>query len=93
MRVGLEWLAEHCDPGLDAKTLGERLTMTGTKLEAVHHHGVAALEHFVVGKVLAADRHPDADRLTVCEVDVGNGEVRGIVCGAPVVAWISRAMP
>jgi phenylalanyl-tRNA synthetase beta chain len=86
MRVGLEWLSEHCDAGLDARELGELLTMTGTKLEAVHHHGVAALEHFVVGKVLEAARHPDADRLTVCQVDVGGGEVRGIVCGAPNVA-------
>ena len=86
MRVPLEWLAEYADAGLPAHDLGERLTMTGTKLEAVHRHGVGAVEHFVVGKVLEAERHPDADRLTVCQVDVGNGEVRGIVCGAPNVA-------
>src|SRR3712207_5671463 len=86
MRVPLEWLAEYCDAGLEARELGERLTLTGTKLEAVHHHGVGALEHFVVGKVLEAERHPDADRLSVCRVDVGGGEVRGIVCGAPNVA-------
>src|SRR3712207_9412614 len=86
MRVPLEWLAEYCDAGLEARELGERLTMTGTKMEAIHRHGVSALEHFVVGKVLAAERHPDADRLTVCQVDVGNGETRGIVCGAPNVA-------
>ena len=86
MRVPLEWLAEYCDAGLDPRELGEWLTMTGTKMEAVHHHGVSALEHFVVGKVLEAEKHPDADRLTVCKVDVGNGEVRGIVCGAPNVA-------
>src|SRR3712207_6133380 len=86
MRVPLEWLAEYCDAGLEARELGERLTMTGTKLEAVHRHGVSALQHFAVGKVLEAERHPDADRLSVCQVDVGNGEVRGIVCGAPNVA-------
>jgi phenylalanyl-tRNA synthetase beta chain len=85
MRVPMAWLAEYCDPGLAARDLGERLTMTGTKLEAVHHHGVRTLDAFVVGKVLKAERHPDADRLSVCEVDVG-GEVRGIVCGAPNVA-------
>ena len=85
MRVPIEWLAEYVDPGSDPRELGERLTMTGTKMEAVHHHGVGALEHFVVGKVLEAERHPDADRLTVCRVDVGS-EVRGIVCGAPNVA-------
>src|ERR687893_2842826 len=86
MRVGLEWLYEYCDAGKPARELGEDLTMTGTKLEAVHHHGVAALEHFVVGKVLESDRHPDADRLTVCLVDTGDGEPSQIVCGAPNVA-------
>jgi phenylalanyl-tRNA synthetase beta chain len=86
MRVPVEWLAEWCDAGLPAAELGERLTLSGTKLEAVHHHGVRALEHFVVGRVLEAVQHPDADRLRVCTVDVGDGEPQGIVCGAPNVA-------
>ena len=86
MRVPLEWLNEYADAGLSAHELGDRLTMTGTKLEAVHRHGVGAVEHFVVGRVVEASQHPDADRLTVCQVDVGNGETRGIVCGAPNVA-------
>ncbi len=63
--------------------------MTGTKVEAIHHHGVRELEHFVVGHVLTAARHPDADRLTVCEVDLGAARLEGpatIVCGAPNVA-------
>jgi len=60
--------------------------MTGTKVEAVHHHGVDALEHFVVGKVVEHGRHPDADRLSVCRVDVGGGHTAQIVCGAPNVA-------
>ncbi len=51
--------------------------MTGTKVEAIHHHGVRALEHFVVGRVLACERHPDADRLSVCEVDLGPARPRG----------------
>jgi phenylalanyl-tRNA synthetase beta chain len=86
MRVPVEWLAEYADPGLPVKALEERLTMTGTKVEAVHHHGVGALERFVVGRVVEAQRHPDADRLTVCEVDVGDGGPQQIVCGAPNVA-------
>jgi phenylalanyl-tRNA synthetase beta chain len=86
MLVPLEWLKEYVDPGLPAKLLEERLTMTGTKVEAVHHHGVGALERFVVGRVLEAARHPDADRLTVCSVDVGDGGPQQIVCGAPNVA-------
>ena len=86
MRAPLEWLHEYVDPGLPAKEVEERLTMTGTKVEAVHHHGVAALEQFVVGRVRTAERHPDADRLSVCTVDVGDGHPAQIVCGAPNVA-------
>jgi phenylalanyl-tRNA synthetase beta chain len=86
MLVPVEWLLQFVDPGLPVAALEERLTMTGTKVEAVHHHGVGALEHFVVGRVLSADRHPDADRLTVCAVDVGDGGPQQIVCGAPNVA-------
>jgi len=86
MRVPLEWLSQYAPADLPTKALEERLTMTGTKVEAVHHHGVGALERFVVGKVLEAGPHPDADRLSVCMVDVGDGGPQQIVCGAPNVA-------
>jgi phenylalanyl-tRNA synthetase beta chain len=86
MKLPVEWLHAYCDPGLPADKLAERLAMTGTEVERVHTHGVTALEHFVVGRVLSAERHPDADRLSVCVVDVGDGEPRQIVCGAPNVA-------
>src|SRR5919202_1571717 len=86
MRLPLLWLHDYCHPGLGAPALSERLAMTGTEVERVHAHGVTALEHFVVGRVLEAARHPDADRLSVCTVDAGDGEPRQIVCGAPNVA-------
>ncbi|HYZ80456.1 MAG TPA: phenylalanine--tRNA ligase subunit beta [Solirubrobacteraceae bacterium] len=86
MRVPLNWLHEYCAPDLDTFALAERLAMTGTEVERVERHGVTALEHFVVGKVLEAEQHPDADRLRVCQVDVGDGEPSQIVCGAPNVA-------
>jgi phenylalanyl-tRNA synthetase beta chain len=86
MRVPLTWLHEYCAPDLDAFALADRLAMTGTEVERVERHGVTALEHFVVGKVLHADQHPDADRLRVCQVDTGDGEPSQIVCGAPNVA-------
>jgi phenylalanyl-tRNA synthetase beta chain len=86
MRVPVAWLSEYADSGLPIRQLEERLTMTGTKVEAIHHHGVDQLERFVVGRVLEADRHPDADRLSVCLVDVGDGVPQQIVCGAPNVA-------
>jgi phenylalanyl-tRNA synthetase beta chain len=88
MRVPLPWLREYCDPALDVRQIEERLTMTGTKVEAIHHHGVPATDGFVVARVLSAEQHPDADRLKVCKVDIGaeNGEPATIVCGAPNVA-------
>jgi len=86
MRVALEWLTEYCDPGLGARELGERLAMTGTEVDRILHHGVGNLEAFVVGRVLETSQHPDADRLTVCIVEIGDGVQTQIVCGAPNVA-------
>jgi phenylalanyl-tRNA synthetase beta chain len=86
MRLPLLWLHDYCDPGLPADELAYRLAMTGTEVDRVLTHGVTALEHFVVGRVLSAERHPDADRLSVCVVETGDGEPSQIVCGAPNVA-------
>ena len=59
-----------------ATRIEERLTMTGTKVEAIHRVGSPSAESFVVGHVLSAEQHPDADRLKVCRVDLGDGERR-----------------
>ena len=86
MRLPLTWLHDYIRPGLDARALAARLAMTGTEVERIEHHGVPSADHFVVGKVLTAEQHPDADRLKVCTVDVGEDEASQIVCGAPNVA-------
>jgi phenylalanyl-tRNA synthetase beta chain len=86
MKVPVEWLQEYCAPDLPVEELATRLAMTGTEVDRIEHHGVRALEHFVVARVLRAEQHPDADRLKVCVVDVGGGEESQIVCGAPNVA-------
>lgn len=86
MKVPLSWLREYCNPPIDTAAIEERLTMTGTKVETVSRHGVPSVESFVVGRVLSAEPHPDADRLRVCSVDVGEESPAGIVCGAPNVA-------
>ncbi len=87
MRVPYSWLREYCAPDVTLEALEQRLTLSGTKVEAIHHHGVGAAEGFVVGKVLTCGKHPDADRLNVTTVDVGDGgEPQQIVCGAPNVA-------
>ncbi len=82
----MQWLRDHVDPQLELRELVRRLDLTGTAVDAIEHHGVRAEEHFVVGKVLSAEQHPDADRLRVCQVDVGEAEPQTIVCGAPNVA-------
>ncbi len=85
MRVPYAWLREYCDPGVEAAEIAERLVMTGTEVERVGAVGPPSPEGFVVGRVLSAEQHPDADRLRVCAVDTGDGE-RTIVCGAANVA-------
>jgi phenylalanyl-tRNA synthetase beta chain len=85
VRVPYSWLREHCDPGVEPQELAERLVMTGTEVERVTTAGPPDPDGFVVGKVRRAEPHPDADRLRVCSVEVGDGE-RTIVCGAPNVA-------
>ena len=87
MKVPYSWLREYCAPDITLEALEQRLTLSGTKVESIHHHGVGAAEGFVVGKVLSCGKHPDADRLNVTTVDVGDGdEPQQIVCGAPNVA-------
>jgi phenylalanyl-tRNA synthetase beta chain len=85
MRVPYSWLREHCDPGIDPVELAERLAMTGTEVERVSVVGPSVENGFVVGKVVECERHPNADRLSVCAVDTGEDEPRTIVCGAPNV--------
>src|SRR4051795_5793221 len=86
MRLPLEWLHDHVVPDLTPRELATRLAMTGTEVDRIHHHGVDALDRFVVGRVLDAERHPNADRLSVCHVAVGEGDTATIVCGASNVA-------
>jgi phenylalanyl-tRNA synthetase beta chain len=83
MLLPISWLSEFIDIELDVESLAHELTMRGTEVEALHEHRVSGV---VVGRVLACERHPDADRLTVCTVDIGRGEPSTIVCGAPNVA-------
>ncbi len=86
MRVPLEWLHDYVEPHMDAHTLAQRLAQTGTEVERIEHHGVRGGENFVIGHVLTRQKHPDADRLSVCMVDVGGSAPAQIVCGAPNVA-------
>jgi phenylalanyl-tRNA synthetase beta chain len=86
MRIPVAWLRSYCDPGLTAEQIADALTMAGDKLERLHRTGVGDTSAFLIGRVLRSEQHPNADRLSVCEVDVGRGKPHTIVCGAPNVA-------
>lgn len=91
MRVPYEWLREYVEVDLPPGELAEALTRQGLAVEEVERG--ADFTGVVVGRVLAVEEHPDADRLRVCRVDVGDGGVlREIVCGAPNVA-VGQAVP
>lgn len=82
MKFTLSWLRDHLDTDVPLEALGERLSMIGLEVEAVDEPA-AALADFVVGDVIEAGPHPNADRLSVCTVDIGGGERFDVVCGAP----------
>ena len=85
MRVPYSWLTSYCDPGLSPEGLAERLAMRTTEVERIDHVGAPSRDGFVIGRVASVESHPNADRLSVCQVDTGDG-TRTIVCGAPNVA-------
>ncbi|MFM8561698.1 MAG: phenylalanine--tRNA ligase subunit beta [Solirubrobacterales bacterium] len=86
MLVPIEWLEEYVQPGMEPGVLGERLALTGTEVDRVHEAAPVSDEKLVIGQVTACEKHPDADRLSVCTVDVGADEPSTIVCGAPNIA-------
>lgn len=90
MKAPLSWLKDYVSIDLSVDELASRLALTGTEVERVSEFGIPGendnQRFFVVGKVTDCTPHPDSDHLSVCIVDVGEGEPRTIVCGAPNVA-------
>ncbi len=86
MRVPLSWLREYVPIEVPLDELTEKLSVASAEVEGIERIGVTDadgnLERFRVGRVLEAEKHPNADRLQLCRVDVGEGEPRQIVCGA-----------
>jgi phenylalanyl-tRNA synthetase beta chain len=79
MNVSLQWLGDHVDfSEYSIQQLDELLTFAGIEVE-----GIESLpNHLVVAQILSSDKHPDAEKLSVCQVDDGSGTPRQIVCGA-----------
>ncbi|HEX6928676.1 MAG TPA: phenylalanine--tRNA ligase subunit beta, partial [Gammaproteobacteria bacterium] len=84
MKVSYEWLKEFVAIEDDAQALADRLSLSGLEVAAVDA-AVPSLDGFVIGEVLSVERHPDADKLSVCRVSTGEQETHQIVCGAPNV--------
>jgi phenylalanyl-tRNA synthetase beta chain len=84
MQFPESWLREFCNPPLSTDQLAELLTMAGMEVEEMRP-AAPPFTKVVVAEVLAVARHPNADRLNVCQVDAGTGQTLNIVCGAPNV--------
>ena len=83
MNIPESWLRSLCDPSLSGRALADRLTMAGIEVEAYEPVG-PQFSGVVVAEVLAVEKHPNADKLTVCKVKAGK-ETLQVVCGAPNV--------
>jgi phenylalanyl-tRNA synthetase beta chain len=82
MKFPLSWLKAHLETDADAATIADKQTAIGLEVESVEDAG-ARIKDFVVGYVITADKHPNADRLHLCSVDAGGKEPVQVVCGAP----------
>ena len=85
MKFSEQWLREWVNPNLASEALGHLLTMAGLEVES-HTTAAPAFSGVVVAEVKSVRKHENADRLRVCEVDIGTGELQQIVCGAPNVS-------
>lgn len=90
MKISTRWLGRHVDlAGISPREIADALTIHTAEVEGLEPF-LPHLANIVVGHVLSREKHPDADKLGVCSVDVGDGTLRQIVCGAPNVAGGQR---
>jgi phenylalanyl-tRNA synthetase beta chain len=82
MKITTNWLKEHLETNLNENQIIDKLTDVGLEVEGVDSQS-DGLDSFIVAKILKATKHPDADRLRVCDVDIGSGNPVKVVCGAP----------
>ncbi len=82
MNVSIKWLKEYIEFDLSPEALADRLLMLGMEIESIKQLG-EGLDRVVVGRINTVEEHPKADKLVLCNVDVGSGTDAQIVCGAP----------
>lgn len=81
MKISSKWLREWINPEVSDKQLAEKLTMSGIEVDGIQSNPFV-LKNVVVGKIIACEKHPNADKLNICEVDVGEVDNLQIICGA-----------
>ena len=81
MKVPYNWLKDYAEVNVDPHTLGDKLTLSGSALEEVIIQG-DNIKNVVTGKIIKIEKHPDADRLNVCQVNIGQQEEIQIVTAA-----------
>jgi phenylalanyl-tRNA synthetase beta chain len=94
MKIALSWLRQWVDTKATPEEIAHTLTMGGLEVEDLHT--APAFTAVVLAQVLQVERHPNADRLNVCQVNTGDAAPRTVVCGAPNVApglWVPCALP
>ncbi len=84
MKISDSWLRQWTNPDLEAEALGHQLTMLGHEVDGIESQG-QGIEDVVIAEVAEVSKHPDADKLSLCKVDAGDGELVDVVCGAPNV--------
>ena len=82
MKFTVDWLKDHLDTKKNDNELIEKLTDVGLEVESFDNLS-SDLESFKVAKIINAEKHPNADRLRVCDVDIGDKNTVKVVCGAP----------
>ena len=81
MKITLDWLKDHLKTNFKEKDLIEKLTNIGLEVESVERHS-ANIELFKVAEIIKTEKHPNADRLKICDVNVGEKEIKKVICGA-----------
>ena len=81
MKISFDWLKDHLKTASNEKKLLDQLTNIGLEVESVESLSTEN-ELFKVAKIIKAEKHPNADRLKVCDVSIGNGDIKKVVCGA-----------
>jgi phenylalanyl-tRNA synthetase beta chain len=87
MKISYNWLKDYIHIDADPESLAKQLTSTGLEVEAIESYEEVegSLEGLIVGEVITCKKHPNADKLKITTVDIGNGKQLPIVCGAPNV--------